>query len=137
MTAEGPRFVVRATTVGDLLTSAAQEWPAAEVIFPSERVSLPELDRRTDALARSLVAAGAGPGKHVGVLLPPSLDLVATLFAVAKSGATIVPINDRFRGAEIRYLVSHADLTLLVTTADAEKHKREQLLGPFALHRGP
>ncbi len=119
MAAGGSRFVVRATTVGDLLSSAAQEWPEAEIIFPSERTTLPELDRRTDALARSLVAAGAGPGRHVGVLLPPSLELVATLFAIAKTGATIVPINDRFRGAEIRYLVTHADLTLLVTTADA------------------
>ena len=95
MAAGGSRFVVRATTVGDLLSSAAQEWPEAEIIFPSERTTLPELDRRTDALARSLVAAGAGPGRHVGVLLPPSLELVATLFAVAKTGATIVPINDR------------------------------------------
>jgi fatty-acyl-CoA synthase len=117
--AAGTRFVVRATTIGDLLTSAARAWPAAELIFPEERVTLPELDRRTDALARLLVAAGAGPGRHVGVLLPPSLELVAMQLAIAKTGATIVPINDRFRSAEIRYIVMHGDLVLLATTADA------------------
>ena len=114
------RPLVRATTVGDLLAGAAREWPQAEVIFPDGRATFPQLDARAESVARALVAAGVAPGDHVGVLLEPGLAMLGALFGVAKAGATIVPINERFRAGELRYLIAHGDLTALLTTADAD-----------------
>jgi len=115
------RFLVQSTTVGDLLAGAAQEWPDAEVIFPDQRASFRELDRRSASIARLLIASGVDPGDHVGVLLDPGLDMLATMFGIAKAGATIVPINERFRAAELRFLIGHADLTHLVTRCDGDE----------------
>lgn len=115
------RFTTRASTLGDLLSDAAQQWPQAQVIFPDARMTLPELDARSDVLARALIAAGAAPGEHIGVLLEGSLEMLASMFAIAKIGCTIVPINERFRAAELRYVVGHSDLTLLITSDHADE----------------
>ncbi len=115
------RYTTRASTLGDLLSDAAQQWPQAQVIFPGERMTLPELDERSDVIARALIAAGAEVGEHIGVLLEAGLEMLASMFAIAKLGATIVPINERFRAAELRHLICHSDLTLLITSDHADE----------------
>ncbi|WP_345651841.1 amino acid adenylation domain-containing protein [Streptomyces siamensis] len=57
------------------------------LIAPDARVSYGELDARAEELARRLAAAGVGQGHLVPLLLPRSVDLIATLLAVLKLGA--------------------------------------------------
>ncbi|WP_044475791.1 non-ribosomal peptide synthetase [Rhodococcus aetherivorans] len=52
-----------------------------------------ELDERSTALARRLIACGAGPDDRVAVLLPRSVGAVVALWAVAKAGAAYTPID--------------------------------------------
>ncbi|MGV9734827.1 AMP-binding protein, partial [Rhodococcus aetherivorans] len=52
-----------------------------------------ELDERSTALARRLIACGAGPDDRVAVLLPRSAGSVVALWAVAKAGAAYTPIE--------------------------------------------
>lgn len=74
-----------------------------------------------DHRARLLAAAGVGRGDHVGFLLGPGLDLLETMFAIAKAGAVIVPINERFRAAELRQLIGHSEIVALVTTSETSR----------------
>lgn len=55
--------------------------------------SYAELDARSSALARRLIALGCGPEDRVAVLLPRSAESVLALWAVAKSGAAYVPVD--------------------------------------------
>lgn len=52
-----------------------------------------DLEATSNALARILITAGAGPGERVAVALPRGREYVIALWAVAKSGAAIVPID--------------------------------------------
>ncbi|WP_048772056.1 non-ribosomal peptide synthetase [Rhodococcus ruber] len=52
-----------------------------------------ELDERSTALARKLIATGVGPDDRVAVLLPRSAASVIALWAVAKAGAAYTPID--------------------------------------------
>ncbi|MDM7490525.1 amino acid adenylation domain-containing protein, partial [Rhodococcus sp. CSLK01-03] len=52
-----------------------------------------DLDDRSTALARSLIATGVGPDDRVAVLLPRSAGSVIALWAVAKTGAAYTPID--------------------------------------------
>jgi amino acid adenylation domain-containing protein len=52
-----------------------------------------ELDALTDPIRDALVAAGAGPGQRVGMCLAKSLDSVAALIGILKTGAAYVPLD--------------------------------------------
>ena len=91
-------------------------------MFPDERCTYPELTARSDALARSLRAAGIRAGENVGVLMLPGIEYFAALCAIAKLGAISVPINARFKTRELAYVVADADLVaILVSPALSEE----------------
>ena len=47
--------------------------------------------------------------------MPNRLEWVHVLFAVAKIGAVLVPINTRLRTADLEYVLSQSDSTTLIT----------------------
>ncbi|MGO4533571.1 alpha/beta fold hydrolase [Leifsonia sp. 2MCAF36] len=49
-----------------------------------------QLARRVDELAQGLLAAGVRPGDRVSLLVPPSADLTAVLYAAVRIGAVVV-----------------------------------------------
>ncbi|MGR2753484.1 alpha/beta fold hydrolase [Agromyces arachidis] len=48
------------------------------------------LARRVDELARGFLAAGVRPGDRISLLVPPSADLTAVLYAAVRIGAVVV-----------------------------------------------
>lgn len=57
------------------------------------RMSYAELDVASDALARGLLAAGLAAGERVALLVPPSREFFATVFAILKAGLVLVAID--------------------------------------------
>jgi fatty-acyl-CoA synthase len=124
-------------TWSGLLEHAARTWPESEIVFPFERETFAAFAVRAEGFARRLLASGAQPNDHVGILFPPCLDGLAWMFAVARIGATIVPISDRFKAAELRHLIVHADLTTVVTTDRVARHTDFPALIESAFPAGP
>jgi fatty-acyl-CoA synthase len=108
--------------LGELVRWSAERWPDARIEFPEESVSFAELTARADEVARLVLAAGAKPGDHVGVLLEPCVDLIAALVGITRIGASAVPMNERFKGRELGYVTEHSDATLLLTTDRIAEH---------------
>jgi fatty-acyl-CoA synthase len=103
-------------TLGAVMRTAAEEWSDSTVSFPDESTTFRDLDQRADHFARLTLAAGAQAGDNVGVLLEPCIDFIAALVGIARIGATIVPINERFKARELQHVLTHADLTVVLTT---------------------
>lgn len=104
------------TTIGDLLLRTASVYPEKDgIVFPGRRLTFAELERNAMDRARGLRALGVEPGDHVGMLLPSCIEAVETLFAIALLGAVSVPINARYRSAELGFVVENADLSAIVT----------------------
>jgi fatty-acyl-CoA synthase/long-chain acyl-CoA synthetase len=111
------RLRISVTTMGDLLLSAADRDPdKPALVFPDRRFTYAEIAARALRRARSLQALGVKPRDHVGILMHTCPEFVETYFAIAMCGAVIVPINARYKAAEIAYVVENAELALLVTT---------------------
>ncbi|MQA13999.1 MAG: AMP-binding protein [Pseudonocardiaceae bacterium] len=107
---------VNATTLGDLLDRQATEAADSEAaVFPTERATYAELAARAETFARGLVGLGVRRNDRVGILLPASVDLLAMLFAAAKIGAVAVPVNARYKSRELRQIVVHSGMAVLVT----------------------
>jgi acyl-CoA synthetase (AMP-forming)/AMP-acid ligase II/pimeloyl-ACP methyl ester carboxylesterase len=65
--------------------------PAAAVVDVGRRtVSWALLHRRVNEIAAGLAAVGVGRGDRVALLVPPSADLTAAVYAVWRAGAVIV-----------------------------------------------
>jgi fatty-acyl-CoA synthase len=109
--------------LGHLLLRSARRAPTHEaLLFPDARLTYGELADRAWAVARSLVALGVQPGEHVGILMTNHPDIVATFFGVSLTGAVVVPVNARYRAAELEFLVEDADLVALLTHDSADDH---------------
>ena len=110
-------YVAEATPVGDLLVRAAGRTPDEEaVVFPDARMTFAELAGLARGAADRLLALGVEPREHVGLLLPNAPETLAWLLGTALVGAAAVPINARFKAAELGYVIDDAELVTLVTT---------------------
>jgi fatty-acyl-CoA synthase len=91
-------------TIGDLLDRLAQRFGAREALtFAGQRWSFQQLQADSDRAARGLMQCGIQPGDKVALWLTNRPEWLHILFAVAKIGAVLVPINTRFRPAEVEY----------------------------------
>ena len=66
-------------------------------------------------MARRLYAAGVRKGDRVGLLLQASLDAFALQLGAMRLGAIPVPINARFKARELRYVIGHSGMKILIT----------------------
>ncbi|HKS43673.1 MAG TPA: amino acid adenylation domain-containing protein, partial [Amycolatopsis sp.] len=85
------------------------------VVDETGSLTYAELDARSNQVARWLRDRGAGPGSRVAILLPRSLDLVAVLWGVCKSGAAYVPVDPDYPAARIAYVLEDAAPAVVVT----------------------
>ncbi len=74
-----------------------------------------ELHQRVEALARRLVALGAGPEVKIGLFLERSADLVIAVLATLQAGAAYVPLDPAFPRQRLQRIVTDAGLSLVVT----------------------
>jgi long-chain acyl-CoA synthetase len=74
-----------------------------------------ELDDQSRRLARSLIDLGAGPGRHVGLLLPNIPEYLASLQAVWLTGATALQLSPLMVAEEIGHWVEATDCRIVIT----------------------
>jgi len=77
------------------------------------------LNARANAVAWRLRALGAGPGQLVGVCMQRSLDMVAALLGIHKSGAAYVPLDPDFPAARLAFMLADSGAAVLVTAGGA------------------
>ncbi len=89
---------------------------AIAVEFGGERLSYGELEARSNQLAHRLRGLGAGPGSHVGMLLPRGADVYVALLGILKSGAAYVPIDPSYPADRIAFILADCQVQALVST---------------------
>ena len=117
-------------SLGDALLRAAAAGPERDaVVLPGERWSYGRLAERAQGIARSLAALGVAPGDRVAVLMPNSAECLAALFGTALAGATVVPINARFKAPEMRHILADSGAKVVLTSdlMDAHSNLSDQL----------
>lgn len=101
-----------------------EHWARIDPGFPALRegdrvVSSAELLASTDRLAKALLAMGIGRGDRVVTILPSSIEYVLTLIAAGKIGAIVVPLDVKFRSADLERFLSHSRPGLIIAVPAA------------------
>ena len=105
--------------LGHNLKINAKKFPDRIALKDSGRaLTYPQLNRRVNRLANSLLAAGLQRGDKVAVLLENSIEIVETYLATAKAGLVIVPINFRLISSDVEYIVNNSDAGTLIVHDD-------------------
>lgn len=108
---------IRATSLGDMLLSAADQYPdSLAVVLPEERITYAQLAADSMQVARSLRALGVQSGDHVGVYLPTCSEFLVAMFGASLLGAVVVSVNARYQPQEIAYVVENADLKVMLSS---------------------
>ncbi|WP_255275828.1 non-ribosomal peptide synthetase [Actinomadura madurae] len=95
-----------ARTVAALIEEQVARTPdATAVVFGDTVLAYADLDRRAEALADRLTAAGAGPERVVALALPRSEEFAVALLAVLKTGAAYLPIDLAYPPARVRMML--------------------------------
>jgi len=96
--------------LGQNLKVNAKKFPTTVMLKDSQRsFTYPEVNRRVNQLASSLLSLGLSKGDKVAVLLENSIEIVEAFLATAKTGMIIVPINFRLVSAEVEYIAENSD----------------------------
>ncbi|WP_432009095.1 amino acid adenylation domain-containing protein [Streptomyces bacillaris] len=106
----------RAETLTALIAAQIARTPdAVAVEFGAGSLTFAELDRAADRIARRLTGAGAGPGSLVAVSAERSLDLVAGLLGVLRSGAGYTPLDPEYPADRLAFMLADSGAGILLT----------------------
>ncbi|MFZ2530684.1 MAG: amino acid adenylation domain-containing protein, partial [Rhodococcus sp. (in: high G+C Gram-positive bacteria)] len=102
----------------ELLSSVAAIVPDATALtFEGRTVTYRELDDWSNRVARALIEAGAAPETFVALCISRSIESVAAVWAVTKSGAAFVPVDPTYPADRITYMLTDCSATIGLTTA--------------------
>ena len=114
----GERF--RGSSVGAALATRATSDPGRPYLVSADgTLSFGDVDSRSDALAAALANLGVEAGDRVALVLPNCPEFVVSLFAVAKLGGVIVPLDPRQPQGELQYMLRHSEAVCAVTVERA------------------
>ncbi|HEU0055157.1 MAG TPA: AMP-binding protein, partial [Longimicrobium sp.] len=114
--ARGPALAPAEAPVHRLFEAHAAATPDAPALAGEEgTVSYAELDAWAGRIARRLRAAGVDVETRVGVMLPRSQALIASLLGVLKAGGVYVPIDPALPAERKRWMADDAKIAALIT----------------------
>lgn len=99
------------TTIGKLFDLTVKKYPNKEALFDvrrNRRFTYQEWSERVNQLANALIHEGVRKGDRVSTFLFNNEELATAVFACAKIGAVINPINFRLMSEEVAYILEDA-----------------------------
>ena len=101
-----------AQTLGEVLESRNPQ--AQALVTRNGRFTYQQLLELARRAAGSLQALGIRKGDHVGILMGNDEHWLSLFYGAALIGAVTVPVNTRFKSAEIAFCLKQADCRLLI-----------------------
>ncbi len=115
-----------------LKESAALHGDDPAVVFDDRTMSYRQLAHCARSIAGSLHEMGIRHGDHVAVWMPNNLEYLPIYFGIAAAGATMVPMNTRYRTHEARYILTDSDARAIFMVPRFLKMRYDEMLRDVA-----
>ena len=83
--------------------------------YLSRAITYGELDRLSDALAVGLIEMGLKKGDRVAVILPNSVAMAVSYFAILKAGGTVAATNPTYPPPKMQFQINDCDAEIVIT----------------------
>ncbi|MEV4168476.1 AMP-binding protein [Nonomuraea sp. NPDC049709] len=90
--------------------------------FPDTSLTFAAADERSDRLAGALIDKGVRPGDRVAIMMDNVPGWPLSWLAILKAGAITVPVNVRYRAADLEHVLRDSGAVATVTTAEHAPH---------------
>ena len=108
-------FAERPGSFYTVFSEAVSRNPDGEaLVCGEERLSWKTLEEQVVQVSVGLSSRGIGGGDRIALLLGNRGEFVVTLFAAARLGAIVVPLNIRSQKPELAYVLEHCGAKLIV-----------------------
>lgn len=102
-------------TIPTLLHSSAEEYGDHPALVDGDRVfGYCALERAVHEVSAALLAGGVVPGDRVALWCPNRWEFAVALLGAECLGASLVPLNTRYKGHEARAILARARVSALV-----------------------
>jgi crotonobetaine/carnitine-CoA ligase len=95
------------------------------LLFEGRTITWRDIEPLVQRTAAAYAALGVKHGDRVATYAPTRPEIVITLFALARLGAWMVPVNPDLRVEEVRYILEHAGVCGIACAAEAAALARE------------
>jgi len=117
--------------IGNYYARNAEQWPdGIACVDHGTSTTHRELNLRINRLANALADSGLGVGDRIGMLADNSTLVIEAYGAAAKAGLGVAPYNFRVSDSELRTLVEHSRVKLVILGRGYES-MAPRLLGAF------
>ena len=117
-------------TLHGAFSSRAQRDPQRTfMLFDGKTWTWEAFDRAVAQASRVLIARGIEKADRVGVIGTNSDGHVVLLFALARIGAIMVPVNPEFGVQEVRYVLHHAEVSAVAASEKTFETARQACEG--------
>jgi len=107
----------QASTLGEVLARQASGRGASEALVTDQaRLTYAQLFDQARQVAAGLRAMGLAKGDHVAILMGNDAAWIQLFYGAAMLGCVTVPVNTRFKAAELQYCLEQADCKALFYT---------------------
>lgn len=112
----------RRNTLGDILTRTTARFPQKIAFtFKHRNVTYQQLNGLVNQTANGMREAGVQKGSRLAILSKNSLDYVIVIFAAARLGAVLIPINYMLKAKDIRYMLKHSEVTCMFASTEYQE----------------
>jgi acyl-CoA synthetase (AMP-forming)/AMP-acid ligase II len=111
--------VTTASTIpAQLAATTDQHGDRVAIVDGDVRLTYAALRDAARDFGAALVHGGIAPGNRVSIWMPNCVEWVIAVLGIWSAGATLVPINTRFKGGEASEILGRSRCRLLVTVSD-------------------
>ncbi len=91
------------------------------IVCGQESITYDALNRSANQLAHYLQENGLKAGERVAILLGRRVEMITSVLAVLKAGASYVPVDIKYPCERIQYIVNDSGATFAITDAKAKE----------------
>ncbi len=102
--------------IHDLIDAQAQRTPdAIAAVYQDQTMTYQELRYRSNGLAAQLKSLGVGPETLVGICMESSLEMMAGIVGILKSGGAYLPLDPAYPKERLAFMMADADVHVVLT----------------------
>jgi len=114
---KGPKIVYPKSTLHDLFAKQVELHPDSIALeFDDKQVTYLELSTMANQMANYFWGRGLRPGQIVAVSLDRTPELIASLLAILKCGATYLPLDSKFPKKRLEFMLEDSEASFLLTS---------------------
>ncbi|MGG3871097.1 non-ribosomal peptide synthase/polyketide synthase [Brevibacillus laterosporus] len=109
----------RDMTMYDLFEACVKKYPVQNaVVFGNDKLTYQDLHEKANHVAALLQAKGVRPNKIVGIMTPPSLEMMVGIMGIWRAGGAYLPIDPDAPIERITYMLEDSKVDVVVTLND-------------------